>query len=124
MKKFLIIIICLLLVGCNNIKTRGLTMEINLEGIDVKVWRCQSDNHEIIKVVEENYIEDKDDELKGIYQFVFNGVSEGKTTITCNCLIEDEIVKTSIYYVSVDNNQFIEYLSKDGDDKVSEPIFK
>lgn len=124
MKKFLIIIICLLLVGCNKIKTRGLTMEINLEGIDVKIWRCQSDNPEIIKVVEENYIEDKTDELKGIYQFVFNGVSEGKTTITCNCLIEDEVVKTGIYYVSVDNNQFIEYLSKDGDDKVSEPIFK
>lgn len=124
MKKFLIIIICLLLVGCNKIKTRGLAMEINLEGIDVKIWRCQSDNPEIIKVVEENYIEDKTDELKGIYQFVFNGVSEGKTTITCNCLIEDEVVKTGIYYVSVDNNQFIEYLSKDGDDKVSEPIFK
>lgn len=124
MKKFLTIILCLLLVGCNGPKTRGLTMEINLESVDVKAWRCQSDNYEIIKVIEENYIEDKTDELKGQYQFRFVGVNEGETTITCNCLVEDEIVKTGIYYVSVDNNQFIKYLHRDSVDKLPEPVFK
>jgi len=124
MKKILIAMVCLLLIGCNQVKTRGLNMEINLESKNMKVWRCFSNNQDIIKITEENYIEDKNNELNGKYQFRFVGVKQGRTSITCNCLIEEQIVNTGLYYVEIDNNQVIKYLNKTGDIEIVDPVFK
>ena len=56
MKNFLIIIVCLFLIGCGEKKTRGLIMEINLEAMEPFVWRCQVDDQTFIKVTEEKLL--------------------------------------------------------------------
>lgn len=126
MKKILVIIVCLLLVGCGMNKTRGLTMEINLDSQDTGVWRCQSDNQEIIKVTEENFTPDKDTELRGKYQFKFVGTGLGTTTIICDYMVDDEVIDTNRFYVEVDENNFIKYIKKDGNmiEEISDPVFR
>lgn len=128
MKKGLLVVISLLLVGCSTSKkTRGLSMEINLESSEDVVWRCQSDNNEVIKVIEENFIGNAPDGLEGQYQFKFIGVTMGEATITCNYLeVANEIELTNTIYVEVDGNKFIKYLKKEGSraEKIPAPVFR
>lgn len=126
MKKILIIIVCLFLVGCGEKKTRGLLMEINLDAKASFVWRCQTDDQTVIKITEENFVIDKNNELLGQYQFRFVGAGLGKTTITCNYLDDDEVIDTNKFYFEVDENKFIKYIKKEGNEieKISDPLFK
>lgn len=126
MKNLLGVVSCLFLISCGEAKTRGLALEINLFAQENEVFRCQSDNQEIIKVTEENFTPDKNNDLSGQYQFKFTGVGVGTTTITCNYLKFDEVKETYKYYVEVDDNNFIKYIKKDGNDveKISDPVFK
>ena len=124
MKKFLVIMGCLLLIGCGQNKTRGLKMEISLRSSTSDVWRCESNNQEIIKVTEENFIEDKNNNVGGKYQFQFAGVSSGETSITCDFIVDGGSINSVEYHIEVDDNQFIKYLYKSGDTAVDDPVFR
>lgn len=123
MRKILIIMGCLLLVGCNKDKTRGLKMDISLESNTSDVWRCQSNNEEIIKITEENFIENKSN-IGGKYQFLFAGVSQGETSITCQFIVDGGLINLVEYHVEVDDKQFIKYLDKSGDTEMVDPVFR
>jgi len=127
MRKILLIVVSLLLVGCSlNDKTRGLLMRINLDSNENVVWRCQSNNDEVIKVTEENFIGSAPDGLAGQYQFKFVGVAAGEATITCNYLeVDNDIEEINTIYVEVDGNKFIRYLRKEGSKiaELSDPVF-
>lgn len=124
MRKNLIIMGCLLLVGCGQDKTRGLNMEISLRSSSADVWRCESNNQEIIKVTEENFIEDKNSNVGGEYQFKFAGVNRGETSIICNFIVDGGSINSVEYHIEVDENQFIKYLDKTGDTEMANPVFK
>lgn len=93
MKKILlslVMLLCLCGCSCNKKTTEVTQVEIDLKGNPTTgyEWKCTVDNTNIAKMVSNNYVQDKNEEdlvgVGGTYKFIFEGVSDGFTTIACN----------------------------------------
>ncbi len=131
MKKILLLLCMFLFTGCGMSSSK---MEVKLEGNPTTgySWNYKIQDATVLKNVEEDYVQDENDNMVGVggvYIFDFEALKEGTTKITFNYSRswEQENIYEIIYEVSVDKNNKITIVSKNGtysENEIPDPIIK
>lgn len=113
MKKILLMAFgILLLTGCSSDKK----LEIKLDGNPTTgyEWTCEIEDDKIIKEISSDYESGNDnvEGASGTYTFVYEGIKEGTTTLTCNyarSFEENSTEDSKEYKITVDKDLYITY---------------